>query len=50
MKLVVDILALTLVTRVPLWSNDADFENIDEITLFKTEDVIELVKLFNVDK
>jgi len=46
----VDILALTLETRVPLWSNDADFEKIDEITLFKTEDVIELVKLFNVDK
>ena len=40
----VDILALTLETRVPLWSNDADFENIDEITLFKTEDILELVK------
>ena len=46
----VDILALTLETRVPLWSNDADFENINEITLFKTEDIIELVKLFKVDK
>lgn len=46
----VDILALTLETGVPLWSNDADFENIDEITLFKTEDIMELVKFFNADK
>ena len=46
----VDILALTLETGVPLWSNDADFEKIDEITLFRTEDVIELVKFLNADK
>jgi predicted nucleic acid-binding protein len=46
----VDILALTLETRVPLWSNDSDFENIDEITLFKTEDVIELVKFLDAGK
>jgi predicted nucleic acid-binding protein len=46
----VDILALTLETGVPLWSNDADFEKIDEITLFKTEDVLELVRFLNADK
>ena len=45
----VDILALTLETGVPLWSNDADFEKIDEITLFKTEDVMELVRFLNSD-
>ena len=49
MKLVVDILALTLETEVPLCSNDSDFENIDEITLLKTEDVRELVRFFNAD-
>ena len=46
----VDILALTLETGVPLWSNDSDFEKIDEITLFKTEDVMELVRFLNADK
>ena len=45
-----DILALTLETGVPLWSNDTDFEKIDEITLFKTEDVMELVRFLNADK
>jgi predicted nucleic acid-binding protein len=39
----VDILALTLETGAPLWSNDSDFEEIDKITLFKTKDVIDLV-------
>ena len=46
----VDILALTLETGVPLWSNDADFEKIDEIILFKTEDVMELARFLNTDK
>ena len=46
----VDSLALTLEIGVPLWSNDADFEKINEITLFKTEDVIELVRFLNADK
>jgi predicted nucleic acid-binding protein len=46
----VDILALTLETGVPLWSNDADFEKIDEIILFKTEDIMELVRFLNADK
>ena len=46
----VDILALTLETGVPLWSNDTDFEKIDEITLFKTEAVMELVRFLNADK
>lgn len=32
MKLVVNIFALTLETGVPLWSNDTDFEKIDEIS------------------
>ena len=46
----VDILALTLETGVPLWSNDTDFEKIDKITFFKTEDVMELVRFLNADK
>jgi len=46
----VDILALTLETGVPLWSNDSDFEKIDKITLFKTEDIMELVRFLNADK
>ena len=46
----VDILALTLEIGVPLWSNDADFEKIDEIILFKTEDIMELVRFLNADK
>jgi predicted nucleic acid-binding protein len=46
----VDILALSLETRAPLWSNDSDFEKIDEITLFKTEDIMELVRFLNAEK
>ena len=46
----VDILALALEIGVPLWSNDADFEKIDEIILFKTEDIMELVGFLNADK
>ena len=42
----VDILALTLETGSPLWSNDSDFEEIDKITLLKTKDIIDLVKFF----
>jgi hypothetical protein len=45
----VDILALTLETGVPLWSNDADFEKIDKIILFNTEDIMELVRFLNAD-
>lgn len=44
----VDILALTLKTGVPLWSNDSDFEQIDKITLLKTEDVMELARFLRV--
>ncbi len=43
----VDILALTLETGAPLWSNDSDFENIENISLFKTKDIIDLVRFFN---
>jgi len=46
----VDILALTLKKGVPLWSNDSDFEQVDKITLLKTEDVIELVRFFKGDE
>ena len=46
----VDILALTLKTGAPLWSNDSDFEKIDKITLLKTKDIIELVKFLKSDK
>ena len=46
----VDILALTLETGAPLWSNDSDFEEIDRITLFKTEDIIDLVRFLKGDK
>ena len=42
----VDILALTLETGAPLWSNDSDFEEIDKITLLKTRDIIDLVEFF----
>jgi len=42
----VDILALTLKTGAPLWSNDSDFEEIEKITLLKTKDIIDLVKFF----
>ena len=45
----VDILALSLETKAPLWSNDSDFEKIDEITCFKTEDIIELVRFLDAD-
>jgi predicted nucleic acid-binding protein len=44
----VDILALTLETGAPLWSNDSDFEEIDKITLFKTKDVIDLVDFLKI--
>ena len=46
----VDILALTLETGVPLWSNGSDFERIDKITLLKTENVMELVRFFKGGK
>ena len=36
----VDILALVLKLRAPLWSEDRDFEKIDGITLLKTKDII----------
>ena len=44
----VDILALTLETGAPLWSNDSDFEEIDKITLLKTKDVIDLVDFLKI--
>jgi predicted nucleic acid-binding protein len=44
----VDILALTLETGAPLWSNDSDFKEIDEITLFKTKDVIDFVDFLKI--
>jgi len=40
----VDILALALETGAPLWSNDSDFEKIVRITLYKTEDVMDLIE------
>ena len=42
----VDILALTLETGAPLWSNDSDFEEIEKITLLRTKDIIDLVRFF----
>ncbi len=42
----VDILALTLETGSPLWSNDSDFEEIEKISLLKTKDIIDLVRFF----
>ena len=42
----VDILALTLETGAPLWSNDSDFEEIEKITLLKTKDIIDMVRFF----
>jgi predicted nucleic acid-binding protein len=36
----VDILALMLKLRAPLWSEDHDFEKVDGITLLKTKDII----------
>ena len=44
----IDILALTLKTGAPLWSNDSDFEKIDNITLLKTKDVIDLVGFLEI--
>ena len=38
----VDLLALCLATATPMWSQDKDFEDIEQITLFKTMDMIEL--------
>ncbi|KHO50063.1 MAG: PilT protein, partial [archaeon GW2011_AR9] len=35
-----DILALSLATNNPLWSNDAGFEGITEIKLIKTKDFV----------
>jgi predicted nucleic acid-binding protein len=46
----VDILALTLETGAPLWSNDSDFEGIEKITLLKTKDIIDLVRFFKADR
>ena len=46
----VDILALTLETGGPLWSNDSDFEGIEKITLLKTKDIIDLVRFFEADR
>jgi predicted nucleic acid-binding protein len=39
----VDILALALATGVPLWSQDNDFENIDEIVWLTTEKMVEWI-------
>lgn len=44
----IDILALTLKTRTPLWSNDSDFEGIDNIILLKTKDVIDLLTFLKI--
>jgi predicted nucleic acid-binding protein len=41
----VDILALTLAVNSPLWSNDKDFEGIEEIELLKTEDMLKKSEL-----
>jgi len=46
----VDILALTLKTGAPLWSNDSDFEGIEKITLLKTKDIIDLVRFLKADR
>lgn len=35
----VDILALALFIKCPLWSNDRDFETVEGITLLKTKDL-----------
>jgi len=44
----IDILALTLKSGAPLWSNDSDFEEIENITLLKTKDVIGLVGFLDI--
>ncbi|MEW6006697.1 MAG: PIN domain-containing protein [bacterium] len=36
----VDILALALFTKAPLWSHDRDFEDIKGIELLKTKDFL----------
>ena len=36
----IDILALALKTHYPLWTEDKDFENIFQINLIKTKDLI----------
>ncbi len=36
----VDILALTLAAHCPIWSNDKDFEGLEEIELLKTSDML----------
>lgn len=36
----VEILALALATKHPLWSNDKHFEKINEIHLIKTKDFV----------
>jgi predicted nucleic acid-binding protein len=46
----VDILALTLETGAPMWSNDSDFEEIEKITLLKTKDIIDLVSFFKSNR
>lgn len=39
----VDLLALSLATGAPVWSQDKDFEGIQQITLFKTSDMLKMV-------
>lgn len=36
----VDILALTLKWNIPLWTNDHDFDNIQQITTFTTAEIL----------
>ncbi len=36
----VDILALALKFKVPVWSEDKDFEGIEGLVLFKTSDLL----------
>ncbi|MCH8317771.1 MAG: hypothetical protein IIA88_04640 [Bacteroidetes bacterium] len=40
----VDILALSLKLDYPIWTEDKDFEKIEEITLFKTVQLLEKIK------
>lgn len=39
----VDILALALRFDTPLWTNDSDFDNISEVTILKTADMLDKV-------
>ncbi len=39
----VDILALALETGAPLWSNDSDFEGIENVILYRTKDIFDLI-------